>query len=49
MENVVVFIVGVGPAGLATATCLSQFSIPYAIIESESCSASLWRNRAYDP
>ncbi|XP_037419255.1 probable indole-3-pyruvate monooxygenase YUCCA11 [Triticum dicoccoides] len=48
MENVVVLIVGVGPAGLATAACLSQFSIPYLIVECESCSASLWRNRAYD-
>ena len=41
-------IVGAGPAGLATAACLGQFSIPYAIVERESCSASLWRNRAYD-
>ncbi|KAF7045480.1 hypothetical protein CFC21_054583 [Triticum aestivum] len=48
MENVVVLIVGAGPAGLATAACLSQFSIPYVIVERESCSASLWRNRAYD-
>ncbi|XP_044437858.1 probable indole-3-pyruvate monooxygenase YUCCA11 [Aegilops tauschii subsp. strangulata] len=48
MENVVVLIVGAGPAGLATAACLSQFSIPYVIVERESCSASLWRNRAYN-
>ncbi|XP_037458707.1 probable indole-3-pyruvate monooxygenase YUCCA10 [Triticum dicoccoides] len=48
MENVVVLIVGAGPAGLATAACLSQFSIPYAIVDRESCSASLWRNGAYD-
>ena len=48
MEGVTVLIVGAGPAGLATAACLSQFSIPYAIVERESCSASLWRNRAYD-
>jgi indole-3-pyruvate monooxygenase len=48
MEEVVVLIVGAGPAGLATAACLSQFSIPYIIVERESCSASLWRNRAYD-
>ncbi|VAH54596.1 unnamed protein product [Triticum turgidum subsp. durum] len=48
MENVVVLIVGAGPAGLAIAACLSQFSIPYVIVERESCSASLWRNRAYD-
>ncbi|XP_044335786.1 probable indole-3-pyruvate monooxygenase YUCCA10 [Triticum aestivum] len=48
MESVPVLIVGAGPAGLATAPCLGQFSIPYAIVERESCSASLWRNRAYD-
>ncbi|KAM0890516.1 hypothetical protein ACQ4PT_027003 [Festuca glaucescens] len=48
MEEVVVLIVGAGPVGLATAACLSQFSIPYVIVERESCSASLWRNRAYD-
>nr|CCF55436.1 hypothetical protein [Brachypodium sylvaticum] len=48
MEEVVVLIVGAGPAGLATAACLSQFSIPYVIVERENCSASLWRNRAYD-
>ncbi|CAM0911880.1 unnamed protein product [Alopecurus aequalis] len=48
MEEVVVLIVGAGPAGLATAACLSQFSIPYVIDEHENCSASLWRNRAYD-
>ncbi|KQK02875.1 probable indole-3-pyruvate monooxygenase YUCCA10 [Brachypodium distachyon] len=48
MEEVVVLIVGAGPAGLATAACLSQLSIPYVIVERESCSASLWRNRAYD-
>ncbi|XP_037419256.1 probable indole-3-pyruvate monooxygenase YUCCA10 [Triticum dicoccoides] len=48
MENVVMLIVGAGPAGLATAACLSQFSIPYVIVECESCNASLWRNHAYD-
>ncbi|KQK13760.1 hypothetical protein BRADI_1g12306v3, partial [Brachypodium distachyon] len=48
MEEVVVLIVGAGPAGLATTACLSQFSIPYVIVERENCSASLWRNRAYD-
>ena len=48
MENVTVLIVGAGPAGLAMAACLTQFSIPYVIVEREDCSASLWRNRAYD-
>jgi indole-3-pyruvate monooxygenase len=48
MEEVVVLIVGAGPTGLATAACLGKFSIPYVIVERESCSASLWRNRAYD-
>ncbi|VAI40491.1 unnamed protein product [Triticum turgidum subsp. durum] len=48
MEEVVVLIVGAGPAGLATSACLSQFSIPYVIVERENCSASLWRNRTYD-
>ncbi|KAK1651764.1 hypothetical protein QYE76_069569 [Lolium multiflorum] len=48
MENVVVLIVGAGPAGLATAACLTQLSIPYVIVEREDCSVSLWRNRAYD-
>ncbi|KAL5204264.1 hypothetical protein ABZP36_009135 [Zizania latifolia] len=46
--DVVVLIVGAGPAGLATAACLKQLHISYVIIERESCSASLWRHRAYD-
>ncbi|KAK3121419.1 hypothetical protein QOZ80_8BG0652790 [Eleusine coracana subsp. coracana] len=43
-----VLIIGAGPAGFATAACLSQHSIPYLIVEREDCSASLWRNRTYD-
>jgi len=30
------------------AACLTQLSIPYVTVEREDCSASLWRNRAYD-
>ncbi|TVU26472.1 hypothetical protein EJB05_29020, partial [Eragrostis curvula] len=47
-EETVVLIVGAGPAGLAVAACLAQLSIPYVIVEREECSASLWRNRAYN-
>ncbi|CAL4992040.1 unnamed protein product [Urochloa decumbens] len=47
-EHTIVLIVGASPAGLATAACLTQFSIPYVIMEREDYSTSLWRNRAYD-
>ncbi|KAL6641765.1 hypothetical protein ACP70R_019946 [Stipagrostis hirtigluma subsp. patula] len=48
MEKVQVLIVGAGPSGLAVAACLRQLSIPYAIVEREDCSVSLWRKRTYD-
>lgn len=43
-----VIIIGAGPAGLATAACLSVLSIPFVILEREDCTASLWRHRAYN-
>ncbi|CAN6347829.1 unnamed protein product [Urochloa humidicola] len=48
MEEVLVLIVGAGPAGLAMVACLGQRSIPYLIVEREDYSASLWLHRAYD-
>ncbi|KAF3781718.1 putative indole-3-pyruvate monooxygenase [Nymphaea thermarum] len=43
-----VVIVGAGPAGLAVSACLTRLSISNLILERETCSVSLWRNRAYD-
>ncbi|KAJ0973127.1 hypothetical protein J5N97_021086 [Dioscorea zingiberensis] len=43
-----VVIVGAGPSGIATAACLNSFSIPNVVIEKEDCTASLWKNKAYD-
>jgi indole-3-pyruvate monooxygenase len=47
MKEVVVLIVGAGPAGLATAACLGRSSVPYLVVECENGSGSLWRHRAY--
>ncbi|PKA55131.1 putative indole-3-pyruvate monooxygenase YUCCA11 [Apostasia shenzhenica] len=44
----VVIIVGAGPAGLATAACLSVLCIPFVVLERDDCIASLWRRRTYD-
>ncbi|KAK6939969.1 Flavin monooxygenase-like [Dillenia turbinata] len=46
--EVVVVIVGAGPAGLATSACLNLHSIPNIVLEREDCSASLWRKHTYD-
>ncbi|KAF0894692.1 hypothetical protein E2562_001984 [Oryza meyeriana var. granulata] len=47
-EDVVVLIIGAGPAGLATAACKARWRVPYVVVERESCSASLWRQHTYD-
>ncbi|MCL7034656.1 hypothetical protein MKW94_014174 [Papaver nudicaule] len=47
MKEVVV-IVGAGPAGLATFTCLKQLNILSIVLEREDCYASLWKKRSYD-
>lgn len=43
-----VLIIGAGPAGLATAACLTAKSIPCLILEREDCSASLWKYKTYE-
>ncbi|KAJ0979714.1 hypothetical protein J5N97_015188 [Dioscorea zingiberensis] len=48
MEETTVVIVGAGPAGLATAACLTTHSIPYVLLERDDCIGSLWRKRSYD-
>ncbi|XP_073013739.1 probable indole-3-pyruvate monooxygenase YUCCA10 [Typha latifolia] len=47
-EEVVVVVVGAGPAGLAVAGCLKVLSIPTVILEREELSASLWKTKTYD-
>ncbi|XP_034916186.1 probable indole-3-pyruvate monooxygenase YUCCA8 [Populus alba] len=41
-------IVGAGPSGLATAACLRDQGVPFAVLEKEECIASLWQKRTYD-
>ncbi|GMI93042.1 hypothetical protein like AT1G21430 [Hibiscus trionum] len=48
MEDIMVVIVGAGPAGLATSACLNRLSIPNIVLEREDCYASLWKKRSYD-
>ncbi|KAF8026522.1 hypothetical protein BT93_F3111 [Corymbia citriodora subsp. variegata] len=47
-QEVVVAIVGAGPAGLSAAACLNRLGIANIVLEREDSSASLWRDRAYD-
>ncbi|VFQ78122.1 unnamed protein product [Cuscuta campestris] len=47
-EETAVIVVGAGPAGLATAACLTKLSIPYIILEKEDCYASIWNKYSYD-
>ncbi|KAK6940908.1 hypothetical protein RJ641_030439 [Dillenia turbinata] len=44
----VVIVVGAGPAGLATAACLTSLSIPYMLIEREDFYAPIWTKKSYD-
>lgn len=41
-------IVGTGPLGLATTTCLHVKGVPCVILEREDYIASLWQHRNYD-
>ncbi|KAM7271067.1 hypothetical protein ACFE04_030281 [Oxalis oulophora] len=41
-------IIGAGPSGLATASCLRQQGIPFVVLEKSDCIASLWQKRTYN-
>lgn len=43
-----VLIIGAGPAGLATAACLTAKAIPYVVLEREDCSVSLWKYKTFE-
>ncbi|CAI9115584.1 OLC1v1016519C1 [Oldenlandia corymbosa var. corymbosa] len=43
-----VLIIGAGPSGLATSTCLNLQGIDNIVLEREDCCASSWKKRAYD-
>ncbi|XP_073128551.1 probable indole-3-pyruvate monooxygenase YUCCA11 isoform X2 [Henckelia pumila] len=47
-QEILVLIIGAGPAGLATSACLNLKNIPNIVLEKEDCCASLWKKRAYD-
>lgn len=43
-----VIIVGAGPAGLATSTCLNLRNVSNIVLEKDDCSGSLWKKRSYN-
>ncbi|XP_058223695.1 probable indole-3-pyruvate monooxygenase YUCCA11 [Rhododendron vialii] len=48
IQETEVIIIGAGPAGIATSACLNLLSLPNIVLERESCTASLWKNKSYD-